>query len=164
MLCTSDFFISQWYENKGLCMNRLNEPLKFFNQWQNSSIGRKLSREVVGKTQMVVRWNNNKVPVLTNEKNSFSHFLFGGYGSTLLDATFNVTTPNAYGYGELSYGDFEKYDLGLIGGVAFNFPFSKLSIKYSYGFKDVLKNTDAYMYLKGARNDQISISFTRYFK
>ena len=106
-----------------------------------------------------------EMPLLFNiHTNSNLDFVLGGYGSTLLDATFNVTTPNAYGYGELSYGDFEKYDLGLIGGVAFNFPFSKLSIKYSYGFKDVLKNTDIYEYLKGARNDQISISFTRYFR
>ncbi len=90
--------------------------------------------------------------------------VIGGYGSYLIDATFNIGTNNRYNYGELNYGDFEKYDYGVIGGIAFNFPFSKLTISYSHGLKDVVNNIEAYPYLEGAKNNEITLSFTGFFK
>jgi len=95
---------------------------------------------------------------------SIFDFIIGGYGSYLIDATFNVETNRAYGYGELDYGDFEKHDYGLIGGIGFNFPFSKVSIKYSHGLRDVLENAESYPYLEGAQNNEISLSFTGFFR
>ncbi|QGY44627.1 outer membrane beta-barrel protein [Maribellus comscasis] len=106
-----------------------------------------------------------EMPFLLNiHTRGITDFIIGGYGSYLLDATFSVTTAYSYGYGELNYGDFEKYDYGLVGGMAFNFPFSKLMFKYSCGFADVAKENTAYIYLKDARNHAFSVSFIRYFR
>ena len=95
---------------------------------------------------------------------SILDFIIGGYGSYLIDATYNVDTNYGYAYGDLNYGDFEKYDYGLIGGLGFNLPFSKITIKYSHGLRDVLKNTESYPYLEGDQNNLISVSFTGYFR
>lgn len=90
--------------------------------------------------------------------------MVGGYASYLADATFNVTTAAGYGYGELNYGDFEKYDFGLSGGMAFNFLLSKLTLKYAHGLNEVARQNSAYIFLEGAKNSVFSISFTRYFR
>ncbi len=106
-----------------------------------------------------------EVPLLLNiHTKNIVDFIIGGYGSYLIDATFNVETNYAYGYGELNYGDFEKYDCGLVGGIGFNFPFSKMSIKYSHGFIDVVDNVEAYPYLEGVQNNMITLSFTGFFR
>ena len=106
-----------------------------------------------------------EMPILFNiHTRGITDFIIGGYGSYLVDATFSVTTNYAYGYGELNYGDFEKYDYGLVGGMAFNFPFSKVMFKYSYGLANVAKENSAYVYLENARNHVFSLSFVRYFR
>ncbi len=90
-------------------------------------------------------------------------FIVGGYCSYLLDATFNVTNSWGTGYGELNYDSFEKYDFGVTGGIAFNFSYSKLSIKYSHGLNDVTKDNNPYKYLSNSKNQAISLTFTQYF-
>lgn len=106
-----------------------------------------------------------EMPLLLNiHTRGITDFIVGGYGSYLLDATFSVTTNYTYSYGELNYGDFEKYDYGIIGGMAFNFSFNKVIFKYSYGFADVAKENTAYVYLENARNHQFSLSFVHYFR
>lgn len=91
-------------------------------------------------------------------------FVVGAYGSYLIDATFNIDANYGYAYGELNYGDFEKFDFGLVGGLGFNLPFSKITIKYSHGLRDVLENAESYPYLEGAQNNAITLSFTGFFR
>ncbi|WP_158869584.1 porin family protein [Maribellus comscasis] len=106
-----------------------------------------------------------EMPLLFNiHTKNILDFVVGGYVDYLADATFNVATPLGYGYGELDYGDFEKLDFGLTGGLAFNFPFRKITLKYSYGFNKVANDNSAYVFLEGAKNSTFSISFTRYLK
>jgi len=91
-------------------------------------------------------------------------FILGRYTAYLADATFNVSTSAGYGYGELNYADFKKFDFGLSGGIAFRFPVSKMTLKYSHGFNEVASDNSAYLFLEGAQNSVFSISFTRYFR
>ena len=106
-----------------------------------------------------------EMPLLFNiHASSTFDFILGGYAGYLADATFHLSTPLGYGYGELNYGDFEKFDYGLTGGIAFNFPLSKIAFKYSYGFGEVANENSAYIFLEGAKNNVFSISFTGYFR
>ncbi|WP_130857957.1 porin family protein [Olivibacter jilunii] len=95
---------------------------------------------------------------------SIVDFVAGGYFSFLMDANYNVGTNYYYGVGELDYDKFNKMDLGLTGGIAFNLPFSKLSINYSHGFGKVIDNAGYYSYLNGARNQAIALSLTYYLR
>jgi len=95
---------------------------------------------------------------------SIVDFVVGAYGSYLLDANYDVETAYLYGEGELDYSQFNKFDVGLIGGVAFNFPFSKLSITYSHGLSDVPDNSVDYAQLNGARNQTLSVSLAFYLR
>ncbi|RKD92536.1 porin family protein [Mangrovibacterium diazotrophicum] len=106
-----------------------------------------------------------ETPILFNiHANKRLDFVIGGYTSYLADATFSLTTPVGYGYGELNYDDFEKFDFGMVGGIAFNFPFSKMTLKYSHGLQEVANANSAYLFLEGAQNQVFSVSFTRYFR
>ncbi len=100
---------------------------------------------------------------LSYQTNGVVDFIIGGYVSYLLDATFNVTDSGGTGYGELNYDQFEKNDFGIIGGIGFNFPISKLSIKYEMGLNDVTKNNSSYKYLTNSKNQGFSLTFTQYF-
>jgi hypothetical protein len=106
-----------------------------------------------------------EVPLQWNiHTRSIVDLIVGGYAGYLIDATFNVETAYAYGYGELNYDNFEKCDYGLIGGIGFNLPFSKISIKYSHGFSDVVDNPTTLPYLEGARNNSIMLSFSGFLR
>ncbi len=94
---------------------------------------------------------------------SIVDFFIGGYASYLLDANFDLSTNYTLAYGDLNYDDFEKYDFGFNGGVAFNFVFTKLSLRYSHGVRDIAKSNSANILLTEAKNQAFSISLTTYF-
>ncbi len=93
---------------------------------------------------------------------SIMDFFIGGYASYLLNAQFDINTTVGYSYGDLNNEDFEEYDYGVSGGIAFNFVFTKLSLKYSRGLKDIAKSNSAYTLLTEAKNSIFSISLTAY--
>lgn len=102
-------------------------------------------------------------PVLLNFRTGkVLDFVAGAYGGYLIDATYSIDSRWGYGVGELDYGDFEKYDYGLIGGFGFNLPPAKFSVRYSHGMRDVLKDTSQYPELTDAKNQMVTFSLTVY--
>ncbi len=103
-------------------------------------------------------------PVLLNLRTGkVLDLVVGVYGSYLIDATYSIDTHWGYGTGELDYGDFEKYDYGLIGGFGFNLPPAKFSVRYSHGMKAVLKDSSNYPELTDAKNQMVTFSLAVYF-
>lgn len=106
-----------------------------------------------------------ETPLLLNiHTKSIVDVIIGGYAGFLVDTNFDYGTQYYYGYGELDNGQFEKIDLGVIGGIGINMPNGKIVLKYSHGLSDVAKDGNAYLFLEGARNQGFSFSYIGYIK
>lgn len=106
-----------------------------------------------------------ETPLLLNiHTKSVVDIIVGGYAGFLLDTNFDYSTPYYFGYGELDNDQFEKVDLGVVGGIGINVPHGKIVFKYSHGFNDVAKEGNAYLFLEGAKNHGFSFSYIGYLR
>jgi hypothetical protein len=85
----------------------------------------------------------------------------GGYASYLVNSSVSTDGDLGDAYVELDKDDFNSFDYGLVGGLAFNFDVVSIGARYNYGLRKVAADTNAEIFLGDARNSvaQVYIAF-----
>jgi hypothetical protein len=134
---------------------KLSEKLSFQPELMYASKGTKIDYELLGEPEEIkLRLDYLEIPFLAVYNiGSMIQLQAGPYIAFLLNADYTDNSDEA----SIDKGDFESFDFGLSGGVAFNFSALQVGGRYNYGIPDIAKSEQAQMAFGDANNGSFQL-------